>query len=377
MKKILITSLFILGITDIAVSQDQQPIQPVLRVAVINNSPSVNLSIKGPYEIKTLQTEELIESGSFLKSTDVFPVPEGIEIGKKPYKFFGIKIEPGKDAFILINDRIYRGEIDIIRTKDTKLLLVNHVGLEDYLYGVLYHEVSPRWPIEALKAQAIVSRTYALYQKSINETKDFDLTSDFYSQVYGGKTSEKYRTTRAVDLTRGEVLIYEGKLLPAYFHATCGGRTEDASELWNTDLAPLKGIKCNFCRLSPHYRWENSLSFEEMMEKFAFGGYGDFSRIIAVVPKDKNPSGRLKTLNIITDSGQISISAKDFRQIMDPRIIRSTNFDVTVEGNKVTFKGYGWGHGVGLCQWGAYFMALRGYKVKEIFKLYYPGTEIK
>ncbi|MCX5656988.1 MAG: SpoIID/LytB domain-containing protein, partial [Candidatus Omnitrophica bacterium] len=271
MKKILIISLLIISIADISISGDQ-PTQPVLRVAVLNNSPSVKLSIKGPYEIKTLQKEELIESGSFLKSTDVFPTPEGIEIGKKPYKFFGVKIEPGKDAFILINDRIYRGEIDIIRTKDARLLLVNHVGLEDYLYGVLYHEVSPRWPIEALKAQAIVSRTYALYQKSINETRDFDLTSDFYSQVYGGKTSEKYRTTRAVDLTRGEVLIYEGKLLPAYFHATCGGHTEDAGELWNTDLVPLKGVKCNFCRLSPHYRWENSLNLKEVMEKLVLGG---------------------------------------------------------------------------------------------------------
>ncbi len=376
MKKILIISFLILGITDISISGNH-PLQPVLRVAVINNSPSVKLSIKGPYEIKNLQNEELIESGSFLKSVNVFPTPEGIKIGKNPCNFFGVKIEPGKDVFILINDRIYRGEIDIIRTKDARLLLVNHVGLEDYLYGVLYHEVSPRWPIEALKAQAIASRTYALYQKSINETKDFDLTSDFYSQVYGGKTSEKYRTTRAIDLTRGKVLIYEGKLLPAYFHATCGGYTEDASELWNTELAPLKSVKCNFCRLSPHYRWENSLSLEEMMEKFARGGYKDFSKIISLIPKDRNPSGRLKTLNVITDSGEINISAKDFRQIMDPRIMRSTNFNVTVDGDRVIFKGYGWGHGVGLCQWGAYFMALRGYKVEDILKFYYPGTEIK
>jgi len=368
--------LFII-VTPKLVSAEDSASPIILRVAVINQAASIELSVKGPCAIKTLYSDALIETCDSIKAKMVLPVFDGIEMGGKTYKIFGIKITPQKEEAILINGRRYRGEIDVIRTSDIKLLVVNHIGLEEYLYGVLYHEVSHRWPIEALKAQAIVSRTYALYQKSVNQNKEYDLTSDFYSQVYGGRTSEKYRTTRAVNLTRGQVLTYKGKIFPTYFHATCAGATEDASELWDVDLPPLKGVKCDFCLQSPHYRWENFVTLKELKEKLSAAGYGNFEKVFALVPYEKDASGRIRTLSLITDKGKIKIPAKEFRQIFGPQLVRSTNFEAEVESDALMLHGYGWGHGVGLCQWGAYFMALKGYKADEILKFYYSGTEIK
>ncbi len=375
MRRIII--VFILFIVKInSVFAQEAPSSNILRVAIINQASSLELSLKGLAAIKPLYAEELIDTVNSLRSAQVLPLLEGIRIGERVYKVFGIRIQPQKDASILVNNRRYRGEIDIVRTKELRLLVINRIPIEEYLYGVLYHEVSHRWPIEVLKAQAIASRTYALYQKSVSPSKDYDLTADFYSQVYGGRTSEKYRATKAVNLTRGQVLTYKGKIFPAYFHATCGGATEDASELWNINLPPLKGVKCDYCWQSPHYRWERFISSKEMREKLTAAGYGNTGKILAIVGSEKNASARLRNLHIVSDKGNLKISAKDFRQLFNPLVIRSTNFETEVAPDGVVFQGYGWGHGVGLCQWGAYFMALKRYKVDEILKFYYPGAEI-
>jgi stage II sporulation protein D len=375
MKKLIITLFVISGTARFSPAQTvSSPV--VLRVAIVNTSPQIKLAVRGPFRIHTLYTDELLDTYNFIRPTEVFPAKEGIRIGKKEYKIFAVKLKPTKDTALSINNRLYRGEIDIIRTKEMELLLINHIELEKYLYGVLYHEVSHRWPLEVLKSQAIASRTYALYQKSVSQNKDYDLTADFYSQVYGGKTSEKYRTTKAVNLTKGTILTYKGNIFPTYFHATCAGATEDASELWDINLPVLKGAKCDFCYRSPHYRWENFITQRELKKKLSAAGYNDIGKILAIIPAEKNASGRIKILSIISDRGKLKILAKDFRHIFNPQIIRSTNFEVEVEPDGALFRGYGWGHGVGLCQWGAYFMALKGTRAEEILKFYYPGTEI-
>jgi stage II sporulation protein D len=305
----------------------------------------------------------------------VVPVNSGIKIGGNIFKIFGIKIVPHQDASIYINRRIFRGQIDIIRERNMRLLVVNHVNVEDYLKGVLYHEISHKWPIEAIKAQAVASRTFALYKAKINAKRDYDLTSDMYSQMYGGRTSEKYRTSRGVDATRGEILTYKDKLFPAYFHATCAGHTEDVSVLWNEDLVPLKGVKCDFCKKSKHYHWSRRLDLGDMEDTLRKNGY-DIDNIKDIIILTRDRSGRILDINIKGQRVNAIISAKDFRQIFGPKLIRSTNFTVRVSGNSAYFNGFGWGHGVGMCQWGAYFMARQGYGYKEILQYYYPGAKI-
>ena len=296
-------------------------------------------------------------------------------MGNEELKIYGIKIKADRVADIYINGRRFRGEMDIIRTEDLKLTVVNHLDIEDYISGVLYHEVSHWWPMEALKVQAIASRTFAIYKSIESGHKDYDLRSDIYSQVYGGKTSEKFRTNRAVQATLGKVLIYGQKILPAYFHATCGGHTEDASLLWNIDIPPLKGRSCKYCKRSPHFNWVKKISLYDIEKGLNKNGY-KIKDIKNINTSSRDTSGRIKTVRVIDSLGTEKIPANKFRLAVGPNVIRSTNFTVNIKDDTAIFRGKGWGHGVGMCQWGACYMAKQRFKAEDILKFYYPGSKI-
>jgi len=347
----------------------------ILRVAIIDDKSSVNLSLKGKYKISALNSGKTVLEGPYLIKT-VTAANSGIKIGNTSTGARGIRIKTARDGDVYVDSKRFRGDIDIVQKDNGKLLVINNISVEDYLYGVLYHEVSHRWPAECLKAQAIVSRTFALYQARQNKKQPYDLRCDIYSQVYGGKASEKWSTTKAVDSTRGKVLTYKGDIFPAYFHATCGGHTEDASNLWNIDLAPLKGVECGFCGRSKHYKWTNRIPLARVEAKLKDAGY-KMSRIVSARVLSKNASGRADKIEINDNSGvTVIITAKDFRQMLGPNDVRSTKFDASVQGAELVLDGFGWGHGVGMCQWGAFGMSEKGKKCEEILKFYYPGAEI-
>lgn len=356
-----------------AVSCNAQNSQSV-RVLILQDAVSLNLKINGHYEIIDSSNQEVLASNKNLKTT-VTTYKDGILMGGMNFNTSRVFIKTKDEEIIIIDGRRFRGDIQFIKKDNLRLSVINYVDLGDYVKGILYHEVSHYWPPEALKAQAIVSSTYALYQMQENKSRDYDVTSDIYSQVYGGRTSERYRTNKVVDQTQGKILTYQGKLFPAYYHATCAGHTEDASLLWNIDIPPLKGVLCIFCKDSPHFNWHRVLSLDEIKDKLVNAGY-KIDNIKDVVILEKNKSGRISNLLIETDKSSIKISAKDFRNAIGPNLIRSTNFTVSVENLDAVFEGFGWGHGVGMCQWGAYFMAKQGYKFDEILKHYYPETEI-
>lgn len=349
----------------------------IIRVAIVRDAGRVYLAIRGKFQILALGTNEPLYEGKRLKAAKVIPVDTGIKIGDLDFKICCIKIVPQKDATIYINDRRFRGEINLIRNKNLKLTVVNCLDIEDYVRGVLYHEVSHIWPLESIKAQAVATRTFALYQASRNKDKDFDVTSDIYSQVYGGKTSEKYRTNLAVDKTKAEALYFQGEILPAFFSATCAGHTEDAGNLWKIDLAPLKGVACNFCINSPHRQWRRNFRLKNIEDKLRKADY-DVAEIKDIRILKRNSSGRIDTLEIACrDGSKVAISGKDFRSIIGPNELRSNNYEIIMQGYYVDFIGQGWGHGVGLCQWGAKGMAEKGYNYTRILQFYYPGTEMK
>lgn len=346
-----------------------------IRVAVVQDAPSLSLKVSGHYEIIDSVTKEILSSGYNLKTT-VTRYRNAILLGRITSHAPRVFIKTNESGAIFINGRRFRGNIELVRKDNRLLSAVNYIELEDYIRGILYHEASHYWPMEALQAQAIVSRSYAVYQMQENKLKNYDVTSDIYSQVYGGKTSERGRTNKAVDATLGQVLTYKDKVVPAYFHAVCGAHTEDASLLWNTDIPPLKGLPCNFCRDSPHFNWHYVLTLDEIEKNLVNAGL-KISGIKDIVISGKDKSGRITDLNIVSGKKDLKISAKDFRSIVGPNIIRSTKFSVNVIKHDAVFEGVGWGHGVGLCQWGAYFMAKQGYSTKQILKYYYPGTDVK
>lgn len=350
--------------------------EKIIRVAVVKDKDQVTLSLKGYYEIYALGKKEKILYGSNLKNAVVAPTTEGLKIADREFKISGIKILTQEDAAVYLNDKRLRGYIGISRANGGKLLVVNYIDIEDYLFGVLQHEVSFWWPYAALEAQAIAARTYALYQAEINTGRDYDLTNDTFSQVYGGAAKERYRAKKAVIKTQSKVLTCDGKIFPAYYHATCGGRTEDSSELWNIDLPPLKGVKCDWCKNSPHYYWETEMSLETIEKKLAVKEY-KISGILDIAPVEINNQNRIRKLKITHTKGFEEIPVNKFRLVVGPKQIRSTNFKIEIKDKKAFFKGYGWGHGVGLCQWGAFFMAKDGFDAEEILNYYYPSAKIE
>jgi len=346
-----------------------------VRVSILDDRDSISLALKGRYKIYAINSERVVMEGPYL-NVNISAIKDGLKIGPREIKVDGVKVKGAKDSNIYVDGRRFRGAIDVIRKDNAKLMVINYLDLDEYLYGVLYHEVSHRWPMEVLKAQAIAARTFALYQARQNKLQPYDLRSDVYSQVYGGRASEKWSTTKAVNLTRDKILTYNGDILPAYYHATCAGYTEDASNLWNIDLPPLKGVPCNFCTNSPHYKWSKDIPLWELENKLKDNKYM-IGKVASVSILSKNRSGRVDKLEIKDESGvSVILTGKDFRQTIGPNDVRSTKFDASIRWGSLVLNGFGWGHGVGMCQWGAYGQARQGKKAEEILKYYYPGAEI-
>ncbi len=348
-----------------------------IRVAILKDKDNVLIGVSGPFDIVDLKKNKVLFSGRDMSSAGVCAVKEGIKIKDSVYAAEAILIAPKKKISVVVDKRRYRGNVSIFKDSLGKLTVVNKLDLESYIKGVLYHEISHKWPMDAIKAQAVAVRTYAMYQKEVMKNKNYDVTADTSSQVYGGYLSEQTKTNRGVSLTQGEVLLYKNKLFPAYFHATCGGVTENASELWNINIEPLRGGRvCGFCTKSPHYHWKAQMSLKDLSSRLC-GKYGFEGEIADISIAERNPTGRVRTI-AFKDSLDRSyqVSAKDFRFLIGPDTLRSTNFSISLDGGHVVFTGKGWGHGVGLCQWGAYGMSKQGFGYEEILNIYYPGAKI-
>jgi stage II sporulation protein D len=348
---------------------------PIIRVCLLDDKDSVSLRLDGNYTITTLDSSKVLMKGEFLRAK-AQAVKAGIAIGEQQLAVSGVKLNAQKDSDIWIEGRSFRGTVDLIKKDNQKLIAINRVPLDGYLYSVLRHEVSPHWPMEALKAQAIVARTFALYNVRQNKLQLYDLRSDIYSQVYGGSASEKLTTTKAVNLTKDMVLTYKGDIFPTYYHATCAGRTEDAGTLWDVNIQPLKGVACSFCYNSPHYRWTSEISPDEITRKLREDGY-KVGKVASISVLSRNKSKRVEKMEIKDEAGtSVVLTGKKFRQMFGPDRIKSTNFYVLRRWQQFIMQGFGWGHGVGMCQWGAYGMSTRGKTAGEILKYYYPGSEI-
>lgn len=350
--------------------------EPLVRVLVSENQKLIRLTVKGECEIRLLPSMTVAKRAAHVIQAPLIPTSAGIRIGNQEFPARGIRIVPVEDRDLYLDESRFRGFVDVLKDSSNSLYAVNTLGIEKYLYGVLHHEVAPWWPMEALKAQAIAARTYALYQAQASRSQEFDLKSSTSSQVYGGSTTERYRSKRAVDMTHGKVLSFEGKIFPAYFHATCGGMTAAAQELWNIDVPPLRGgVQCGYCRISPHYAWESKVPLADIEEKMNKAGH-PIGRVLKLEPVSQTPSGRVGSLRITGTAGDWVMAAKDLRVWIGGDKIKSTNFKVGVQEDSAVFQGKGWGHGVGLCQWGALGQALLGRDFESILEFYYPGSRI-
>jgi stage II sporulation protein D len=339
------------------------------RVTLICTGPCTypNTKTGKPYQAK-VRTRLSIQSGK-----------RGLLINQKPVSG-NFLVKPDSEDPISVNGRAYRGSIQLRSRGSGAIDVIEIVGLEQYLYGVLPREVGADWPIESLKAQAVISRTYVMANLSKSNAKGYDVTADVFSQVYGGLDDEKPTSNAAVDATRGEILIDSAGLpVLTFFHSSCGGQTETPNFVWKDIPKPpeyLDSVKDPFCKDDPFYEWNLEVTAETLARRLRRAGYrgGIPTKIVA---GETSPSGRIYMFQVESSKGKSRVQGNAFRLAVGADALRSTLITAIKKRGKVfRFEGRGWGHGVGLCQWGARGRALEGQEYTLILESYYPHVQL-
>lgn len=271
---------------------------------------------------------------------------------------------------LTVGDKTVRGSVEVDALEGA-LVAINEIPMEAYLAAVLGSEMPPSFPPEALKAQAVAARTYAIGKKIAAEGAPYHLGASVLSQVYGGVNREDPRTLDAVRSTEGEVLVYEHAPIEAYFFASCGGRTESGLAALSRDLPYLTAHACPERPDSPGARWSLQLDA------------GELGRRLGVAPPtevriaSRTATGRAQAVALETPRGPRRIDAVTFRRKLGYGELKSLSFEVERRGGAFRFVGKGNGHGAGMCQWGAAAAANDGWDYRRILAHYYPGTELR
>jgi len=267
--------------------------------------------------------------------------------------------------------------------------IVNEVPMEAYISTLLTKEMNPKWPIEALKAQAVAARTYALHKmKTQQVTKElgseayYDLESSEKHQV-GGNFFDATETTNLASFeTKGEVLTTQsGRIQPIFFHAKCGGKTLRPDQVWHNREEGYQSVNCPFCHDIGPKGWTNFISRERLKSFFLWAseqGYlkerltGDFSSIV-LVPDEIDKF----TVNFYINDRPYIVEKAVLRKYFGRVLFPSNSFAIKAQGTSIAIIGEGLGHGVGLCQMGAFAMAMKGWSYKKILAHYFPGHVLK
>lgn len=361
----LVCPLFSQNIEDMLKSEDSvEGFRPYLKIGikvdvssfvvegdaeVLDGTGKAAASIQGKYTVSS-------QSGS-------------IKIGSEVINSNMIKFSP-KFMMIKIDGRMFRGEIEVW-LNDGKMTIVNDLFIEDYVRGVINKEAIPSWPLEAKKTQAVLARTFAVFQKMNNPRSDkFDLAPSVLDQVYDGLDKEDVSSNKAVDETKGEVITKGSIALKIYFHSTCGGHTASSLEVWKKDDPHMAGVECPYCQKSSLYRWTRILKAADIEKKLNAGGFktGKIKSVKAV-------SGGQRVSTVVVNG--TSIPVNKFRELVGFSVVWSNDFTVKKDGRDLVFEGKGAGHGVGVCQWGMAGMANAGKDYKEIINFYLKDIEIR
>jgi stage II sporulation protein D len=272
-------------------------------------------------------------------------------------------------------DRSYQGLVTASPDgRRSRLRLVNTVGLEDYVASVVASEY-PFEEVEGVKAQAVLARTYAL--KSRGKYGTYDLVDHVGSQVYRGIGSETPTARRAAEATRGEVLTHEGALIEAVYSSSSGGHTADNESVWSGRPLPyLRGRHDPFDRAAPDHEWRTTVDRGQLLD--ALGDHYNL-RVTGFTVVETSAEGRVRSIRLLGPRERV-VPANDVRLALNaafgPRLVRSTFFTVDRRGDRYVFQGRGFGHGVGMSQYGAREQARQGYSYRDILAFYFDGTRL-
>jgi len=327
--------------------------------------------------------------GAFVFSGDPLPAdPSSFEGGRRyrelhltSDKLIGSKayLAPLGEGEIRVDGKSYRGSLEVMGDLKATVTVINELSLEEYVMGVLAGEIPQGWPLEALKAQALAARTFAVLNQAGAQKRGspYDLENTHLYQMYSGTEKVTPMVRQAVVETAGEVLLHQGEFIQAFFHSNCGGRTSRAGSVWSKDRPYLVSVDCPSCAGGPHYRWTRELSLVEVARSVRAAGV-PAAEVFDLKVEERDESGRALWVSF-RDEGGVTRRMKGaaFRMALGSDVVKSTKFDLGTRDGKLVFSGRGWGHGVGLCQEGAFGMATRGSKAGEIIRRYYRSVTIE
>ncbi len=337
---------------------------PWVRVLIVEAARDVSIAIPGGTFIVGGSKATLCEN----QSTMTCAAKKGtVRIAGKNTRYGRVRFVPPQDLHISVAGKEYHGEFTLVAIDDV-ISVVNWVNVEDYVAGVVKGEMPLSWDDDALCAQVVAARSFALNEKrKCTGKKWFDLYADERSQVYVGFVRDE-KALHAASATRGTILVWNWRLFSTYYHSACGGRTKKAYPFLSTeDITPLTGIRCGFCS-------DVDTTWRKLVPK------ADLERLPGIPDNIKNlevhDSPRGRKVKLICESRTITFSADKFRSLVGPRVLRSPAFHAQRSDTGWLFTGRGYGHGSGMCQHGARGMANHGHRWPSILRFYYPGAEL-
>jgi stage II sporulation protein D len=362
------------------------------------SAPAVPLAVAGPFRMFDGRGAEIRHDNSKLGRLAVTFKDGCLSLGAFALIINGqeiprLRLAPQRLGSLEVDGKVYPGDVELIGVRGTATLhAVVHMEIEEYVAGVLAGEVPvENWHDEALKAQAVTSRTYALYYSLKNARESWDFgTSGRDAQEYRAGIVRNARINRAVNLTAGEVLACGNQVFPAYFHSSCGGHTVDAAEVFTRQSIPaLAGAECKWCTRQPENKyaaWKKEFSIGTLAYRLRRAADANpnlkpvakLGDIRAVEVAATSPDGRITRFLVRGPfaPGSLEMAANDFRGALGWSELPSTKCQMTAAGSRYCFAGSGWGHGVGLCQWGSQGMALAGAGYQEVLANYFPLSRL-
>jgi len=323
----------------------------------------------GPMVVSDLAGRPLLEdTPTWVRITRV----EG-GIAVRGQRASGVRLAPVDVTSLRVGQGQYPGVIEVLPTADG-LAVINEVPFEEYLVGAVKAEAGDRMPLEMLKAQAIVARTYAAYHRRLNAGKRYHIVASTAHQQYRGRVALDSPAWAAVTETQGQVLLWQGNLFPAFYHTDSGGHTEDPRSVFAASNMPaLPPVRVEFPSASPHHQWKLEMPLTELGALLVKGGIS-VGRIVGLDVIERSVSLRVSQIAIRGIGGSVVLRGNDLRRVVGYDTLKSTLFAVAVVGRVARFVGRGYGHGVGLDQWSAKTMAEMGYDAEQIVLYYYPGA---
>jgi stage II sporulation protein D len=344
------------------------------KIASVKSEPHIRVLLS-----KNIKAVEIVSETPAGKKRIVFTmsggqlVRDGASLGDvKAY------VAAPKGGTLKVGEFICPGGISIV-IDNSMMAVLNELPLETYLAGVLPSEMPMKFPKEALRAQVIAARTYAIGRMVLDpEHRVYDVVATTSDQVFKGAEAIDPAVREIVASTRGTVMTYDGEIFLAYFHSTCGGHTVRAMTALpkaTEDIPPLAGVECGYCKESPRYTWETEISAADFAKLKDLPAGATVKEIRA---GELTAEGRLKNVILATSEGEVTVDAFSFRETLGNARIFSTwitSIEKTSDG--FVFKGRGFGHGAGMCQFGASGLAGAGKTAADILKFfYYPGVEL-